>query len=144
MAQFWSVLLMMDLRFFKRISLVWIISLSVVSFAEAQHSAFDPIRDVFKTGSSKEVSKYLNTSVEINVLGEINTYSKAQAEFVLRDFFKKYPISDFAIVHSGSSKSGLQFAIGRYVSNGTNYSVMIRVKEVEKILLIHELAFLKE
>lgn len=128
----------------KRVLLMSTVSFLMVGVVSAQHASFDPIKDVFKTGSSKEVSKYLSASVEINVLGDINTYSKAQAEFVLRDFFKKYPVTDFSIVHSGASKSGLQFAIGRYVSDGSSFSVMLRVKEVNKVLLLHEITFLKE
>ena len=88
--------------------------------------------------------KYLNQSVDMNLDGEVNTFSKTQAEFALRDFFKKHPAKDFSIVHTGSSKGGLQFAIGRYLSNGESYSALIRVKEVEEAYLIHEINFVKE
>ncbi|NJN41001.1 MAG: DUF4783 domain-containing protein [Flammeovirgaceae bacterium] len=100
MAQFWpEFTAMKDLRFLMRLVFILMISLLIGPLSYAQHSAFDPIRDVFKTGSSKEVSRYLNASVEINVLGDINTYSKAQAEFVLRDFLKniQYPIFPLCI-----------------------------------------------
>jgi hypothetical protein len=105
---------------------------------------FNPMKDALKTGNAKEVVKFFNTSVDMNVEGNVDTYSKAQAEFVLRDFFKKHPVSDFNIVHTGSSKGGLQFAIGRYVSNGDNYNVLLRVKEVGGENLIHEINFVKE
>jgi hypothetical protein len=105
---------------------------------------FNPMKDALRTGNAKEVIKFFNTSVDMNVEGNVDTYSKAQAEFVLRDFFKKHPVSDFDIVHTGSSKGGLQFAIGRYVSNGDNYNVLLRVKEVGGENLIHEINFVKE
>jgi hypothetical protein len=47
-------------------------------------------------------------------------------------------------VHTGSSKGGLQFAIGRYVSNKESYNVLIRVREVEGVFLVHEINFVKE
>lgn len=112
--------------------------------AYAQDNIFEPIRDVIKTGSSKEMNKHLNQSVEINIEGNVNTYSKAQAEFVFRDFFKKHPPTSFSIVHKGASKGGQQFAIGRFVSNQDSYNVLMLVKEVNGTYLIHEISFVKE
>lgn len=110
----------------------------------AQAEIFNPMKDALKTGSSKEVAKFLNQSVEINIEGEVNTYSKAQAEFVLKDFFKKHAPTEFTIVHTGASKGGLQYAIGNYSSNSDQYNVLIRVKQVENTYLIHEISFVKE
>ncbi len=109
-----------------------------------QDAIFEPIKDVIKTGSAKEMSKFLNQNVEINIEGNVNTYSKAQAEFVFRDFFKKHPPASFNIVHKGASKGGQQFAIGRYVSGSDSYSVLMLVKDVAGSYLIHEISFVKE
>lgn len=110
----------------------------------AQDNIFEPIRDVIKTGSAKEISKHLNQSVEINIEGNVNTYSKTQAEFVFRDFFKKHPPTSFTIVHKGASKGGQQFAIGRYISDADSYNVLMLVKEVGSAYLIYEISFVKE
>lgn len=134
----------MKIRCVYRIVLV----LLVIAFAGretfAQVDIFAPYKEVIKAGNSKDIVKFLNQSVDMNLDGEVNTYSKAQAEFALRDFFKKHPPKDFSIVHTGSSKGGLQFAIGRYLSNGESYSALIRVKEVGESYLIHEINFVKE
>ena len=110
----------------------------------AQNEIFNPIKEVLKTGNAKEVSQYLSPSVDISVDGNLNTYSKAQAEFVLRDFFKKHPPTDFSILHSGKSPGGQQYAIGRYQASGESYNLMVRVKEVNGQNLIQELTFQKE
>jgi len=110
----------------------------------AQADIFTPVRDAIKAGSAKEAVKSFNQSLDINLEGEINTYSKAQSEFVLRDFFKKHPPTDFTIVHTGSSKGGLQYAIGNYKSNGETYNVLIRVKQAGNTYLVHEISFVKE
>ncbi len=112
--------------------------------ARAQGDIFAPVKEALKAGSAKELVRYLNQSVDINMEGNISTYSKAQAEFVFRDFFKKHPVTDFNIVHTGSSKGGLQFAIGRYLGTGESYNVLIRLKDVEGANLIHEINFVKE
>ncbi|MGE0770587.1 MAG: DUF4783 domain-containing protein [Cyclobacteriaceae bacterium] len=132
---------------FQEYRLVGIIAALVLGLsgnAMAQNPIFDPIKDVMKAGSAKEMANHLNQSIDINMEGNVSTYSKTQAEFVFRDFFKKHPPKDFAIVHTGSSKGGLQFAIGRYLSGADSYSVLMRVKDVSGVYLIHEISFVKE
>src|SRR6478735_4304801 len=52
-----------------------------------------------KAANSKELIQYFNDVVEIGFNGEKASYSKTQAEFVMRDFFKKYPPSEFVYEH---------------------------------------------
>jgi hypothetical protein len=110
----------------------------------AQAEIFAPMKDAIKANNAKETVKNFNSSVDINIEGEINNYSRAQAEFVLTDFFKKHPVADFNIVHTGSSPNGLKFAIGKYQSGSDNYSVLMRVRESDKKYFVHEISFIKE
>jgi len=110
----------------------------------AQADIFAPMKDAVRACSAKELAKHFNQSVDINLEGEVNTYSKAQGEFVMRDFFKKFPVSDFTIEHTGASKSGLQYAIGNFKSTSDQFNVLIRVKQSGSIYLIHEISFVKE
>jgi hypothetical protein len=124
---------------------IFLVALLIIICLQASAQAiFTPMKDAVKAGDASELAKYLNTSIDLNLEGEVNTYSKAQAEFVLRDFFKKHTPNDFSIVHTGSSKGGLQFAIGKYQSGADNYNVLMRVREVDKAFLIHEMSFTKE
>lgn len=116
----------------------------LVAIPALAQDIFSPMKDAIKTGNAKEVIKFFNNSVDMNLDGEVSMYSKAQAEFVLREFFKKHPSTEFSIVHTGSSRGGLQFAIGRYVSNADTFDVVIRVKEVSGTYLIHEINFVKD
>jgi hypothetical protein len=117
---------------------------AMLSFSASAQDVFAPIKDAIKASNAKEVIKFFNASVDMNLAGEASMYSKTQAEFVLRDFFKKFPATEFRIQHTGSSKGGLQFAIGEYVSNADVFDVLIRVKEVSGAYLIHEINFVKE
>ena len=49
--------------------------------------SFTEIVNAIKSGNAKEVAKYFDTTVEITLPGISSSYSKAQAEPVLRDFF---------------------------------------------------------
>jgi hypothetical protein len=110
----------------------------------AQPEIFNPARDAIKKGDVAALVKTFAVSVDINLEGNISTYSKAQSEFVLKEFFKKHPVTDFAIMHTGSSKGGLQFAVGRYLTGGEVYTVLIRVRQVGDAYLVHEISFVKE
>jgi hypothetical protein len=132
-------------RSLKLAGIIFILALSsIYQRSFGQDAIFEPIKDVIKTGSAKEMGKFLNQNVEINIEGNVNTYSKTQAEFVFRDFFKKHPPTSYNIVHKGASKGGQQFAIGRYISNADSYNVLMLVKDVGGSYLIHEISFVKE
>ena len=111
----------------------------------AQADIINDVKEAIKLGSSKEIVKYLNTSVDITIDGKVDSYSRTQAEFVLKDFFKKNPPSGFTIVHQGASKGGSPYATGQYLSNNQNvYLVWVRLKKIGDKFLIHEMSFIKE
>lgn len=139
MAYFWN-----EIKIMKRVAFLWIMIMAASSIVKAQSEIFNPMKEAIKAGDAVALVKTLAQSVDINLEGNINTYSKAQSEFVLKDFFKKHPVNDFSIVHMGSSKGGLQFAIGRYLSGASSYNVLMRVRQVGEVYLVHEISFVKE
>lgn len=128
----------------KRIAVFCVLMVCAGFVAQAQLEIFNPMKEAIKANEATALVKTFAQSVDLNLEGNISTYSKAQSEFVLKDFFKKHPVKDFSIVHTGSSKGGLQFAIGRYLSGSDNYNVLIRVRQVGDEYLVHEISFVKE
>jgi len=101
----------------------------------------DLVKESIKAGSAKELAKHLNTSVDVTIDGKPETYSRAQAEFVLRDFFKANPPSEFNIIHQGQSKGGQPFAIGQYKSRGNAFRVWMKIKVSGNQSLVQEISF---
>lgn len=128
----------------KRFLIVITVLVGIVLQGWSQPEIFNPAKDAIKKGDATALVKTFATSVDINLEGNISTYSKAQSEFVLKEFFKKHAVTDFAIMHTGSSKGGLQFAVGRYLTGGDVYTVLIRVRQVGEPYLVHEISFVKE
>ncbi|MGF1532327.1 MAG: DUF4783 domain-containing protein [Bernardetiaceae bacterium] len=89
------------------------------------------IRLAIKSGSANELSRYLHDPVELNLDEKRESYSRNQAEFILRDFFNKYKVNDFSYVHQGSSKEGLQYVIGKYDHDGGAFQVYMLLKKKE-------------
>ena len=110
----------------------------------AQDDNFVEIGQVLEAGSSKEMAKYLNKSIDLNIDGKEATYSKAQAEGILKRFFTDYPPKEFEINHKGASKSGLPYAIGQYDYEDGSFRVWIRLKKINEQYLVHEMSFIKE
>ena len=114
------------------------------STAFAQNDIITDAREAIKTGSSREIVKLFDSNVDMTLDGKMKNYSKAQAEFILKDFFKKNPPTSFTIVHQGSSKSGVPYAIGEFVSNTTTYRVWIRVRKNNESFVIYQISFDEE
>ncbi len=97
--------------------------------AHAQDEVINSVRTAIKAGSSRELGRYLNNVVELSINGEKSSYSKTQAEFVLKDFFNKYPPRDFRYTHQGSSRDGLKYAIGTYTYDQGTFMIYMVIKQ---------------
>jgi hypothetical protein len=127
----------------KAVLILAILTLQVFAVM-AQSDVIGLIKETIKAGSAKELSRYLNQTVDVTIEGKVESYSKPQAEFVFRDFFKQHPPSEFSIIHQGSSKGGQPFAIGQYKSGTDVYRVFMKIKVLNSNQLLHEISFSKE
>jgi hypothetical protein len=112
--------------------------------ASAQSEVINDLRAALKAGSSKELVKNFNTTVELNFEGQKSNYSRSQAELVLKEFFKKYPPTDFQYIHQGASKQGLTYVIGKYSFESGSFRVLILIKKFEENYLVDSIDFSRE
>lgn len=112
--------------------------------ATAQSEVINNVKSAIKAGSSKELSNYLGDMISLEIDGVQSNYSKTQAEYVLKDFFKKYHPNDFQYVHQGASEGGLKYAIGRYSYDGGSFRVVLRSKNIDGSYKVSSLDFTKE
>jgi uncharacterized protein DUF4783 len=111
----------------------------------AQSDVIKNVRTAMKTGSSKELVKYINNTVELTFDGAKSSYSKTQAEFILKDFFKKYPPKDFQYIHQGASRQeGLKYVIGKYTYENGSFRVYMLFKQFKGVYLVDLIDFSKE
>jgi hypothetical protein len=144
MAYFWVYLNAMRRKWLFLSLAVGVLFLASNTALAQKNEVVDQVKDAIKAGSAKELSKYLNQTVDVTIEGKLQNYSKAQAEFVLRDFFKAHAPNDFNIIHQGSSKGGQPFAIGEYKSGADVYRVWMKIKTINKDQLIQEISFVKQ
>jgi hypothetical protein len=89
-----------------------------------------------KSGNATELSKYMNSTVQLLLLDKEDFYKKNVAETILKDFFKEYHSKDFIIRHQGA-KTDAQYAIGNLETEKGTFRVYILLKKVDQELLIH-------
>jgi hypothetical protein len=110
----------------------------------AQENVINNVKTAIKTGSSRELSQYFGSIVELNFDGEKSSYSKSQAEFVLKDFFKKNPPTDFEYIHQGSSKQGFRYVIGKYTIENSSFRIWILFKKDNDQYFVDTIDFTRE
>jgi hypothetical protein len=98
-------------------------------------SGIEEVITAIKAGNAAEVARYFDNTVEINLTDKSNSYSKSQAELVLKDFFTTNPVKSFTVNHKGEN-AGSQFCIGTLVTkNGIFRStVYMKLKGDKQIL----------
>ncbi|MCX6350288.1 MAG: DUF4783 domain-containing protein [Bacteroidetes bacterium] len=122
----------------KKQSFLLIIAFSMMAII-AKADIFDDIVLALKNGDAKELAKYFDTSIELKTLDKSNVYSRKQAELVLKDFFEKYKVKGFTMMHKGSSSKGALYAIGNLETAQGTYRTNLYIKDIGGKPTIQEL-----
>jgi hypothetical protein len=101
---------------------------------------YEEVANSIRSGDARQLSSYFSNSIDLTIVDNENVYSKAQAEFILKDFFSKNPPKAFNILHKGSSPEGTQYLIGNLVtSNGKTFRTSFYIKTVKGKSYLQEL-----
>jgi len=124
------------------------LSVGIITIALAQTQSADAVIEKLKislkSGNSKELVSDFHDIVEVTLPDqEGSNYSKTQAEFVLRDFMKKYPPVDFKYVHKVLDREDFKFVIGEYLYNGGKYRVTMVIKPTKGVYSVDSIVFEK-
>ena len=122
----------------KRIFTLLAVSIAISSFTIVNN--IDEVISALKTGNAAQIAKYFDNTVEITLPDKSNSYSKSQAEMILKDFFSINNVKDFVIIHKGEN-AGSQYCIGTLVTKNASYRTTIFMKQKGPNLLIQELRF---
>jgi len=130
------------------ISVIFSIILAFAAPAEtifpAPPGVIESIAAAIKGANSGDLAKYFCNTLEIIIPGKEGSFSKNQAEMIMKDFFAKNPATSFATSQQGSSNGGAQFMIGTYKSGKVIFHVYVLVKPVAGQMQIQQLHFESE
>ncbi len=117
-----------------------LLTISTLMFSFTLFSSIDEVINAMKTGNSAEIARFFDNTVEINMPEKSNSYSKSQAEMVLKDFFNSNPVKNFEIIHKGEN-SGSQFCIGILITKNGSFRTTVFMKQKKEKQLLQEITF---
>lgn len=123
---------------YKRAFLI-IMALCVSTF-NLRAQALEDVVVYVRNGNSTAMNQYFDNTVNITVLGKQSSYSKAQAEMVMKDFFGKNPVQDYVIMQTGSATDNrTKYAIGELKTSNGSYQLYILMKLMDNHYLLQEI-----
>ncbi|OMP78838.1 hypothetical protein BW716_13045 [[Flexibacter] sp. ATCC 35208] len=124
--------------------LAGIVTAFTMSASALNPAAAGPFEDVvssIKSGDAGSLSRYLDNTVEINISGKSSSYSKSQAEIILKDFFSKNQVKSFELIHQGEGGGGSRFGIGNMGTSGGSYRTSFFLQKKGGSMVLNELRF---
>lgn len=126
--------------------LLTLVSFFAMSFSEKNelvsiNDVGNDIAESIKKGDAAGLAKWFGSTVELSVLGKKGSYSKAQAELLVKDFFELYPPESFAVTSEGNSAAYSLYTIGSYESNGKKFKTYFLIRKVDEEYKLHILKF---
>jgi Domain of unknown function (DUF4783) len=92
-----------------------------------QGTNLDEVIGALKDGKASELGKYMDDNVEISLPDKSNSYSKAQAVLILKDFFDNNEVKSFEVKHKGDQNGG-QYCVGTLQTKSGNYRTTVFMK----------------
>ncbi|MEI7981508.1 MAG: DUF4783 domain-containing protein [Bacteroidota bacterium] len=127
-------------RFWGRAAIV--IVLFMIGFAGFTAVPDDTEKQVItaiQAGNAADVARFFNAMVDLTLPGYDDTYSKAQAGQILKEFFTKNLVKTFKVTNQGSSSDGSRYSIGSLDAGGKTYRVYFLIKSVNGQNLVQQM-----
>ncbi|HEX4877529.1 MAG TPA: DUF4783 domain-containing protein [Chitinophagaceae bacterium] len=110
-------------------------SFLLFSSFSGQRSGIDDVINALKTGNAAQLAGYFDDNVELSLPDKSDSYSKAQAQLILKDFFNNNGVKGFELKHKGDGPNG-HFCIGTLQTNAGNFrtNVVMRMKGGKEVV----------
>ena len=97
--------------------------------------ATDEVVSAIKVGDAQKMSKYFDSMVDITLKDRSHSYSRSQAEMILRDFFTHSGVKNFKVVHRGNSNDS-EYCVGSLATKSGEYrtTIFMRIRGDRKVL----------
>jgi len=121
--------------------LVFLLIICGVAFNYSNPSASNSLEDVISAIDGRNVNQlsgYFDNVVEITLHSRSHTYSKSQAEVILKDFFYSHKVKTFEILHKESADNSA-FCVGSLETRYGAFRTTIYMKSRLRKLLIQEI-----
>jgi hypothetical protein len=117
-----------------------LITAALVFSSFTTQNTIDNVISALRSGNASELSKYFDDNVELTLPDKSDSYSKAQAQQIVRDFFSNNNVKGFDLKHKGDSPGG-HFCIGTLQTGAGNFRTNVFLKSKNGREVIKEIRF---
>jgi hypothetical protein len=114
------------------------LALVLVSFRPVY--TLDDITYAMRLGNAGQLSRFLDNRVDISLPEKSDSYSKVQAEMIIRDFFSTNGVRNFVVRKMGYS-GGTEYCVGVLQTRNGDYRTTIFTRQKGDRQLLQELRF---
>ena len=102
-------------------------SILMLSSFTTDQNGIDEVINALRSGNSAQLSGLFGVNVEVTLPDKSDSYSRAQAQLIVKDFFTNNGVKGFDLKHKGDSPSG-HFCIGTLQTNAGNFRTNVFMK----------------
>lgn len=106
----------------------------------ADQNAIDGVIGALRSGNAAELSKYFDDNVELTLPVKSDSYSKAQAQVIVKDFFSTNGVKGFDLKHKGDSPGG-HYCIGTLQTKSGSFRAHVFLKAKGNKEVVKEIRF---
>jgi Domain of unknown function (DUF4783) len=119
----------------------WVLAgMALILVSYRSFDNIDAVATAIRTGNVNQLSAFFDISVDISLPDKSDTYSKAQAEMVIGDFFNTNRVQNFKITQQGES-GGTFFCAGILQTRAGNYRTTLFFKHKGDKHFLQEIRF---
>lgn len=100
-----------------------------------QKSGIDDVINALKAGNTAQLSAWFDDKIELSLPDKSDSYSKAQAQLIVKDFFSNNGVKGFELKHKGDGPNG-HFCIGTLQTDAGNFrtNVLMKMKNGKEVI----------
>lgn len=106
----------------------------------SQSGNMDGVIGALRSGNASGLAKYFDDNVELTLPVKSDSYSKAQAQVILKDFFANNGVKSFELKHKGDSPGG-NYCIGTLHTKSGNFRAHVFMKSKGNTDVLKEIRF---
>lgn len=124
----------------KAIFTSFLVAVLVVFSSFDQQNSIDGVIGALRTGNASDLSKFFDDNIEVTLPVKSDSYSKAQAQVIVNDFFTNNGVKGFELKHKGDSPGG-HYCIGTLQTKSGNFRAHVFMKSRGNKEVVKEIRF---
>jgi hypothetical protein len=112
----------------------------VLLLSHKQPGTIDGVIGALKSGNAGELGRFFDENVLLTLPDKSDTYSKAQAQSIVKDFFGNNKVKGFEVKHKGEQNGG-EYCIGTLATSQGSFRTTVFAKNKSGKQLVNEVRF---